>query len=335
MIKTICDVSQIDKVQWEDLLRESSYRNAFQTLKCYEFYCSLSFMESFIFAVCEDDVLKGVIVGYIQKDGGKIKQFFSRRAIINGGPLITEDISELALEKLLFECRTQLKKKAIYVEMRNYNDYSKYKNSFINSGFIYEQHYNFHVDCLDKTTMWHKISESKRRQINKAIKSGVYIVEATTEMEIRSFYCLLSTLYKEKVKTPLVDYLFFSKFYSSGLGKILLVKFEDNVIGGILCPILNCNVIYEWFVVGMDNEYKSYYPSVMATWAAIDYACSHGIERFDFMGAGAPNDGGYGVRDFKAKFGGELVEHGRFKCVNNKLLYEIGKLGVELLKKKK
>ena len=94
-------------------------------------------------------------------------------------------------------------------------------------------------------------------------------------------------------------------------------------------------MIYEWFVVGMDNEYKSYYPSVMATWAAIDYACSHGIERFDFMGAGAPNDGGYGVRDFKAKFGGELVEHGRFKCVNNKLLYEIGKLGVELLKKKK
>lgn len=31
------------------------------------------------------------------------------------------------------------------------------------------------------------------------------------------------------------------------------------------------------------------------------------------MGAGVPNDGGYGVRDFKAKFGGELVEYGRFK----------------------
>ncbi len=30
-------------------------------------------------------MLKGVIAGYIQKDGGKVKQFFSRRAIVNGG----------------------------------------------------------------------------------------------------------------------------------------------------------------------------------------------------------------------------------------------------------
>ena len=52
------------------------------------------------------------------------------------------------------------------------------------------------------------------------------------------------------------------------------------------------------------------------------------------MGAGAPGDGGYGVRDFKAKFGGELVEYGRFKYVCNPVLYAIGKLGVAILKKK-
>ena len=50
------------------------------------------------------------------------------------------------------------------------------------------------------------------------------------------------------------------------------------------------------------------------------------------MGAGKPDDG-YGVRDFKAKFGGQLVEHGRFLHVMNPLLYNIGKLGVKLLKK--
>jgi lipid II:glycine glycyltransferase (peptidoglycan interpeptide bridge formation enzyme) len=49
------------------------------------------------------------------------------------------------------------------------------------------------------------------------------------------------------------------------------------------------------------------------------------------MGAGSP-DQPYGVRDFKAEFGGELVEHGRFLCVRKPMLYAIGKMGVKLLK---
>ena len=53
------------------------------------------------------------------------------------------------------------------------------------------------------------------------------------------------------------------------------------------------------------------------------------------MGAGKPGDGGYGVRDFKAKFGGKIVEHGRFLHVNNKLKYFIGKIGIYIIKKLK
>ena len=55
--------------------------------------------------------------------------------------------------------------------------------------------------------------------------------------------------------------------------------------------------------------------------------------RFDMMGAGKPDDGGYGVRDFKLKFGGELVEFGRNIHVCNRLLFSIGKLGVKIMKK--
>jgi lipid II:glycine glycyltransferase (peptidoglycan interpeptide bridge formation enzyme) len=51
------------------------------------------------------------------------------------------------------------------------------------------------------------------------------------------------------------------------------------------------------------------------------------------MGAGAPGDGGYGVREFKAKFGGELKEFGRFKYVSDKFLYNVGKVGVSLMKR--
>ena len=62
------------------------------------------------------------------------------------------------------------------------------------------------------------------------------------------------------------------------------------------------------------------------------YACDNGYAVFDMMGAGKPDEE-YGVRDFKAEFGGELVEHGRFLCVTKPLLYKIGVLGVKILKK--
>ena len=51
------------------------------------------------------------------------------------------------------------------------------------------------------------------------------------------------------------------------------------------------------------------------------------------MGAGKPGDGGYGVRDFKAEFGGKLVEYGRFKCILSPVLYRIGEIGVNIIKK--
>ena len=43
----------------------------------------------------------------------------------------------------------------------------------------------------------------------------------------------------------------------------------------------------------------------------------------------------YGVRDFKAKFGGQEVEHGRFLYISKPLLYKFGVLGVKILKKLK
>ena len=94
----------------------------------------------------------------------------------------------------------------------------------------------------------------------------------------------------------------------------------------------NEGTMYEWFECGLNSEYKEQYPSVMATWAGMEYAAEHGCARYDMMGAGEPNVP-YGVRDFKSEFGGKLVEHGRFLCICKPWLYKIGKLGVKLLKR--
>lgn len=353
MIK-IQTYNEIDKQQWQLLIKQSPTATWFQTQEAYQFYAShKNEMMPQAIGVEEDGALQGVVVAYITKESCALKQFFTRRAIIIGGPLLAEDISNEALAALLMAIRRYgdtakgkkysnaatnastpyaLHSTPIYIETRNFHDYSRWRHVFEQCGFAYQPHLNFHVDCSVENILT-QMSESRRRQIKKAIKSGVEIAEAQCIDEITAFYKILSDLYQDKVKTPLFPFEFFTRFHSMGFGKYLLVKYNEKVIGGIMCPILNKNTIYEWFVCGLDEEYKNQYPSVMATYAAIEYANTHGIAKFDFMGAGKPNEA-YGVRDFKARFGGEQVEHGRYMHICKPLLYNIGKLGVKLLKKR-
>ena len=348
----------IDPQQWQALIDRSPYATWFQTKEAYEFYAALSSeLIPFAFGIEEcrgdeamrqlgdkdGDRLVGVIVGYITRERNAIKQYFTRRAIIIGGPVIDEDATAEEIAALLNAVkklqRSDLQPAGrstatrstglspIYIETRNFHDYSKWKSVFEANGFAYQPHYDIHVHCNAQ----HQMSEQRIRQVKKALKNGATICEAQSEQEIRDWYQILSQLYREKVRTPLFSEEFFLRFYRNGVGKYLLVKYQGKIIGGMMCPILEGKAIYEWYVCGMDEEYREQYPSVVATHAAIEYAKQNNIPLFDFMGAGEP-DVPYGVRDFKMEFGGELVEHGRFLCVRKPLLYWIGKIGVKWLK---
>lgn len=329
----IVDIKEIEPREWKDLSRISPVSTWFQTQEAFEFYDGLPFLEAFAVGVENDGRLKGLAVGFVQKDGGWLKRFFSRRAIVIGGPLLSCDISNEELSMLLVAVKDKLKKKSIYIETRNLNDYSRWRGVFEQCGFVYEPHLNYKVKCQPKDEVWKNLKENRRRQIKKALAEGTKIEEAASEKEVMKYYELLDDLYRRKVKTPLFPKEFFLEFYRKECGKFLLVKTEKNeIIGGIMCPVLHGKTIYEFFVCGNDSTNKTNYPSVMATWAAMDYASNNNIEVFDFMGAGKPNEE-YGVREFKSKFGGELVENGRFGFVCKPVLFVIGKFGVKMIKK--
>lgn len=318
--------SEIDKQDWRLLAETSPLSTWFQTDEAYRFYQSVSDMCAFVYGVMEEDKLVGVIVGYTTQEKCKLKQYFTARVIVVGGPLLDENISESALTMLLQTVKKQ-QGEAIYIETRNLHDYSRWKTVFKANGFAYQPHLNIQVAC----NAMHTMSEQRIRQVRKALKNGVVITEPQSEQEIRDWYQILRQLYRQKVRTPLWSEAFFLQFYRNGVGKYLLVKYNGKVIGGMMCPIFAGKAIYEWYVCGLDEAYREQYPSVMATYAAIEYAKHNDIAMFDFMGAGVPEQP-YGVREFKKEFGGEVVEHGRYLCVRKPLLYKIGKWGMKILK---
>ena len=108
---------------------------------------------------------------------------------------------------------------------------------------------------------------------------------------------------------------------------------DGIIIGGLVCVVLEGHAVYAWAACGDDQKYRALSPSVMANYSGICHAAENGFPCFDFMGAGKPDDGGYGVRDFKLKFGGELVEHGRFLYVCSPALFTLGKIAVKIMKR--
>ena len=93
--------SEIDKQDWRLLAETSPLSTWFQTDEAYRFYQSVSDICAFVYGVLEEDKLVGVIVGYTTQEKCQLKQHFTARSIIVGGPLIADNISNEALSALL------------------------------------------------------------------------------------------------------------------------------------------------------------------------------------------------------------------------------------------
>ena len=334
MIKIYTTFADIDLKQWDELVSGSDVASFFQTAECYDFYATLTFLKPFVYGVSEDDKLVGLMCGYIISDGNIVKRFFSRRAIVPGGVLLSASMTDEALNNLLSYAVQTLSKRAIYLEIRNYHNYAAYTSIFERNGFLYQPHLNFHLATPSIDIALKNLNTTKRRDVKLSKKEDVIWEETILESDIEAYYKILGTLYKTKIKIPLFPIEFFKKIAQLPHAKLFIVKHEGRVIGGSVCVLLPGRTVYEWFVSGLDSAPRNTFPSTVATWAGIEYAALNGYEKFDMMGAGKPDEG-YGVREFKSKFGGELVEHGRFLRIFNSQLYSLGKYIIGRLKSKK
>jgi hypothetical protein len=332
MYKIITDFNQMDLAKWSDFVRNHPRGNIFQTPEFFRFISRIPFYQPVVISALADDAcICGILVGVIQKEKGRIKSLFSSRFIVWGGPLTPvadNGITDLLLNTLL----KKIEKECIYIEFRNLFSLNDDKRYFEKHKFKYTEQLNFIVNTEDKEQTIKQISAGKKRQVRKSLASDARIITNVTLDQVRKFYTILEKTYRQKVGKPLPDWPFFEQFYHHPeIGFYMLVEYKGEIIGGIMCLVFGGRTIYEWYIAGEDGAYQGVYPSVLATWAPIDFAINNGLKQFDFLGAGKPGKD-YGVREFKATFGGELVNYGRFTRINNRALYFIGKTGLKALK---
>lgn len=331
--KILTDPSGIDRKMWSAFVLAHPDGNIFQTPEFFSFIGEISnYTPATIAAIAEDGSIAGMITGVLQKEKNFLKSLFSARLIIWGGPVVLNNNTEV-VDLMIGTLAKTYSGKCIYIEFRNLFSLDWAVESFRKYGFHYAEHLNFIVKTETRESTLKSLSSGKSRQIKKSQKNGAKILHDPSIEQVRIFYTILKNLYQTKVKKPLPEWEFFERFYHHPeLGRYLLIESNGAIVGGIMCPVYKNETIYEWYIAGEDGQHEGIYPSILATWAPIDFALNNGLRYFDFMGAGKPA-ADYGVREFKAGFGGELKMYGRFNRINNRLLFFIGKTGLSILKR--
>ena len=327
------NATNINKDFLSNFLKDHENKNVFQSLEMFEFWKTQKNNYPFLFFVeSNDGKCLAFCTGVIMSNGISLMKTFTSRAIIFGGPIVIHSENKLdILRFLILNMSEYLRKKSIYIEVRNF-----YKNPYIKVGFQssnwnFKPYQNYLIELVSEDDVFSNIKAEKRRQVRKALREGVEIVYDKSKDNIEGVYNVLYKIYKERVKKPLPSIDFFSNLMSTESAGLTCIKFENNIIGGGFF-LKDENTIYDWYRGGLDFEYKKQFPATIAAWAVIKYGLDNDLERFDFMGAGLKGEE-YGVRKFKSQFGGELVEYGRFLKINQRIIYKMGELMLQILKK--
>jgi lipid II:glycine glycyltransferase (peptidoglycan interpeptide bridge formation enzyme) len=324
--------SEIDREKWNIFLRENNYSTPFQSPAFLDFYNSVPNYSAEVFATEENNEIQALCLVTFQKESG-IKGYFSRRAIIYGGPLIREGNSE-SFVFLLHQLTEYVRRKTIYIEIRNYHDYNQYRSIFEKEIWMYLPYYNFQLNLKEQTieNALASMQYNRRREIKKTLEEGALYSECKTDEQLSELYQILKNLYKLRVSSPLPPLIYFITLFHSKISKVFIVWHHERMIGGSICIVLpNCS-IYTMYYCGLRDYHPKIFPAHLAVLAVIEYAINNKIPVLDLMGAGKVGVK-YGVRDYKAKFGGKQIEYGRFLKVNNPILYSIGRIGLKILSK--
>ena len=227
------------------------------------------------------------------------------------------------------------REKTIYTEFRNYHNLTNLRYLLINYRFIYFDYLNYLIQLeLPAENMLRRISRSTRKKIRKEMSKPVLeMISVDSANMIPDCYRILQSTYSRN-RVPLADIsLFitaFEELMPKGMIKITLARYRGLFIATSI-DLLYKRTIYGWYG-GSDRSYTRLLPNEMIMWHLLVWGAQNGYRWYDFGGAGRPNEK-YGVRDFKAKFGGNLVNFGRFSCIHDVLRYQIGSAGYRTLRK--
>lgn len=337
VIMTYQIVNQLDENTWSAFVGQHPQGNIFHTPEMYHVFQQTSGYQPELWAVVgeQGQPLVLFLPVKISLKSGWMKAL-TTRAIVFGGVLAADTPeTEDALRHLLRAYQKDSGRKPLFTEIRNVTACPGQQPGLQTVGFAYEDHLNYLID-LDHSPdeVFKRIGKRTQRNIRHGLNQGhVRIAEAATLSEVESGYALLKKTY-QAAQVPLADFSLFATAFDllapRGMCLVTLARVEEHPAAASF-ELLYKDTVYGWYG-GMDRSFGSYVPNELLMWHILRWGSEHNYKRYDFGGAGKPNEE-YGVRDFKSKFGGELVCFGRNTWVPHPGFLTVCKWGYQLLRR--
>ena len=333
--RTLRVVRHLEESFWREFVHTSPRANIFHTPEMFQVFARTKGCRPTLWATVDGEgrVLALFLPVQITVLNGLLRHLTTRAVVFGGALFASGREGEEALVLLLKAYNRAVRRSVLFTEMRNVSDLSDLQPLLNENEFVSEGHLNFLIDVTrPESELWQQVNSSARRNIQKARKSGVVIEEVSDPNEMPAAYAVLRNVYK-RIHVPLPDQSLFQAAFEilrpAGMLRVLIAR-QNGAIIGVLFLLLHNGVATYWYT-GCLREHSSLRPADLLAWSALQSCKQLDCHTFDFGGAGRLDEE-YGVRDFKAKYGGQLVNFGRNVCTHAPARLKVSRAGYQFLR---
>ncbi len=329
-------VRHLEERDWRAFVEDNPRGNLFHTPEMFQVFARAKGHRPTLWATVGDEgrVLALLTPVEVTVLPGPL-QFLTTRAVVYGSVLCVAGAEGRdALSVLLRAYNREARGRLLFTELRHQSDLTDLRLDLAREGFQHEEHLNYLIDLTPpESEIWRRVRSNAQRAVRRAQKSGVVVEEVGDSAGVAAAYRVWEQVYR-RIHVPLADESLFQAAFEvlrpRGMLRILVARVDGEVAGAVALPAYK-GIAYYWYA-GVLREYSSQHPGDLLVWHSLVLSQQSGARTFDFVGAGRP-DQEYGVREFKAKFGGDLVNYGRSVCVHSAAKLKLSQMGYQLVRK--
>ncbi len=334
-LNAIVVVDDVDEAAWRAFVEQTPTANIFHTPEMARVFASARGhrVTPWTARTPDGELLALLVPVDVALAGGPLRTWTSR-AVSYGGVLCAPgDPGRAGAGALLAQYAQRRAHTVLFTELRHQHDVEELGPALRDAGFVHERHCNFLIDLRDEAAIWRRLSRSAKQRIKSAEKRGIEVVEAVDRTECDAAYRLLEQVYR-RVAVPLARRDLFEHaleiLQPRGMLRVVTARVDGQVAGARFLLVHGTRIV-DWYA-GSDRAFASWSPNEVLVWHALQWGHAQGFDVFDFGGAGRPDEP-YGPREFKSKFGGELVDFGRDVLVHSPVRLRASKAGYDVARR--
>jgi hypothetical protein len=328
-------VNQLAIDRWREFVANHPNGNAYHTPEMFDAYSGADGYQPHLWAVTDDDrILALFLPVQITLAGGPARYLTSRDVVFGGALVAPGPDGRRALNLLLEAYNAGHGGVPLFTEIRNCADQRGIQDILERHGYRYEGHLNYLLDLdREESDILQGFSKSARNRVRKCLRGEEYRVEEVIDRDmIPTLYGLFRETYRH-ANVPLADISLFQAAFDvlvpRNMAYFSIASAAGVPVAGQVA-IRHNDVAIGWYN-GVDRS-SEWSCNEFLIWDVIRWSHRVGCRTFDFGGAGKPGEK-TGVREFKSKFRGELVNFGRNTRVHFAMRMKISRWGYQLARR--